>query len=130
MISVEVRRMISTTSNLKWFLIPRSILTGSSAKIYQDKFIMNSTLNAMSANQVDNNDLRELSQGEKIEANGGKACYRNPVGQANTFRWISQGVGAQLQKWNGRNYVNQRYVSRNGKTFSAFCKNGGFNFFN
>jgi hypothetical protein len=42
----------------------------------------------MPANQVDSNDLRELSQGEKIEVNGGRACYINSPPLPNLYRWV------------------------------------------
>ncbi len=88
---------------------------------------MNSTLNAMTANQVDSNDLRELSQGEKIEVNGGRVCYRNSPPAPNTYRWVEVGGSSRLQRYAGSRYVNQGPLqNRNGVDFVTWCRNGGY----
>jgi hypothetical protein len=99
----------------------------NSVKMYQEKFIMNSILNAMSANQIDSDDLRELSQGEKIEVNGGRACYRNSPPAPNPYRWVEVGGFSRLQRYAGRRYVNQGALqNRNGVDFVIWCRNGGY----
>jgi hypothetical protein len=84
----------------------------------------------MSAFQIENNDLRELSHAEQIKVNGAAACYRNPNGFVNPFRWLSSGSSFAIpQKWNGRAYVNNGGAAGTGGNFGAFCKARGYTYF-
>jgi hypothetical protein len=85
-------------------------------------------MSAILNTQFDNNDLRELSQVEKIEASGGAACYKFPRGVKNLFRYVSSGSGAFEQKFSGGSYRNTRFFGNIG-SFGAFCKRGGFTYF-
>jgi hypothetical protein len=89
---------------------------------------MNLTISTGLNAQPENNDLRELSCEEKNVASGGAACYRNPVGTQNLFRYVSSGNGAFEQKFSGGSYRNTRFFSNIGN-FGAFCKRGGFTVF-
>lgn len=79
--------------------------------------------------QVNKNGLRELSQSEQVKVIGAAACYENPPGFANPYRWANAGANVIVQqKWNGSKYANtgNRY-NLGDKTFKQFCAaRGGY----
>jgi hypothetical protein len=89
---------------------------------------MNAMMNATSNTQIDNNDLRDLSRSEYAGVNGGRACYKNPRGTQNQWRFTpAGGNGVNIQKWGGGRYVNKWYQP--GVDFGAYCKRRGYKFF-
>jgi hypothetical protein len=89
---------------------------------------MNTATNVMSSNLVNDDDLRELSYLEQIKTSGGYACYKNPRGAQNPYRYVPQGSGAFEQKWSGGGYRNTRFFQSIGN-FENWCRRGGYTFF-
>jgi hypothetical protein len=105
---------------------------------------MNTIQSSTSVTQGINSGLRDLSWSEYAEVNGGLACYRNPPGSPNHYRYVFFPVPADLpaglkpsliaQEWNGNQYV--PIGSANGGTpvitvesFKAECRQRGYSYF-
>ena len=89
----------------------------------------------MNTLQSDNSDLRELSHAEQIQASGGRACYRNPRGSRNDYRFLRDGNlsiwQAQPQVWFGGRYQNNGNRINLDNTVSAFdnfCRSQGYRY--
>lgn len=94
---------------------------------------MNTMLQVKSVAQIDDNELRQITLAEQIQANGGLACYRQPTGYPNKYRWAAAdgGTRAVEQEWNGRRYVSTGTSFPTGGTgaigFINFCVRQGDN---
>jgi hypothetical protein len=105
---------------------------------------MNTIQSSTSVTQGINSGLRDLSWSEYAEVNGGLACYRNPPGSPNLYRYVFFPVPADLpaglkpsllaQRWNGNKYVssgsgNAGIPVTTVKRFKAECRQRGYSYF-
>jgi hypothetical protein len=90
---------------------------------------MNAMMNTTSVIQVDNNDLRDLSQVERAKVNGGAnpVCYRNASGYNTArLRLFNNGV-VRYELWRGGDYADG-YKLEKTNDFIATCRQNGFPF--
>jgi hypothetical protein len=105
---------------------------------------MNTIQSSTSVTQGINSGLRDLSWSEYAEVNGGLACYRNPPGSPNQYRFVFFPVSADLpaglkpgligEVWKGNKYV---FDGSGGggtpvitvESFKAECRQRGYSYF-
>jgi hypothetical protein len=95
---------------------------------------MNTMLQVQSVAHIDDNELRQITLAEQIQANGGLACYKQPTGYPNKYRWVAANGGTRAvdQEWNGKRYVLTGSSFPTGGAgaiaFINFCARIGYNY--